>query len=55
MPSRRRPLARAGPEQRDRQMGELIANGRYGALDLSPLTRRRFADPERWVVEELHI
>lgn len=36
-------------------MGELIASGRYGALDLSALTRRRFADPARWVLEELHI
>jgi sarcosine oxidase subunit beta len=36
-------------------MAELIAEGRYGALDLSPLTRRRFADPEQWVEEELHI
>jgi sarcosine oxidase subunit beta len=36
-------------------MGELIATGRYGALDLSPLTRNRFADPARWVEEELHI
>jgi glycine/D-amino acid oxidase-like deaminating enzyme len=36
-------------------LGELIATGRYGALDLSALTRTRFADPERWVEEELHI
>ena len=36
-------------------MGELIATGRYGALDLSPLTRNRFADPAQWVTEELHI
>jgi glycine/D-amino acid oxidase-like deaminating enzyme len=36
-------------------IGELIATGRYGALDLSPLTRSRFSDPERWITEELHI
>lgn len=36
-------------------LAELIAQGRFGALDLSPLTRRRFGDPARWVTEELHI
>ena len=36
-------------------MAELIARGRFGALDLSALTRRRFTDPARWVTEELHI
>ena len=36
-------------------LGELIATGRYGALDLSALARTRFADRSRWVEEELHI
>jgi sarcosine oxidase subunit beta len=36
-------------------LGELVATGRYGALDLSALTRTRFADPDLWVEEELHI
>jgi sarcosine oxidase subunit beta len=36
-------------------LAELVTTGRYGAIDLSPLTRRRFQDRERWVVEELHI
>ena len=36
-------------------MAELIATGRFGALDLSPLTRGRFGDPARWILEELHI
>jgi glycine/D-amino acid oxidase-like deaminating enzyme len=36
-------------------MAELISTGRFGALDLSPLGRRRFTDPARWVLEELHI
>jgi FAD-dependent oxidoreductase domain-containing protein 1 len=36
-------------------MGERIARGRFGELDLSALTRTRFADPSRWVREELHI
>ena len=36
-------------------MASLVTTGRYDGLDLSPLTRERFADPERWVVEELHI
>ena len=36
-------------------IAELIAEGRYGALDLSALARERFANPEQWVTEELHI
>jgi sarcosine oxidase subunit beta len=36
-------------------MAALIASGRFADLDLSPLTRARFPDPTRWVVEELHI
>jgi sarcosine oxidase subunit beta len=36
-------------------MAELIDTGRFGALDLSALARARFADPERWVKEDLHI
>lgn len=36
-------------------MASLITTGRYDALDLSPLTRARFADPKKWVREELHI
>jgi sarcosine oxidase subunit beta len=38
-----------------RAMASLIAAGRYEEVDLSPLTRARFADPARWVTEELHI
>ena len=38
-----------------RGMGDLVADGRFGAFDLSPLARDRFADPARWVPEELHI
>src|SRR5262249_25619322 len=33
----------------------VIDTGPYRALDLSPLTRRRFVDPTKWVEEELHI
>ena len=36
-------------------MAELIHTGRFGDLDLSPLQRGRFAHPERWVTEDLHI
>jgi sarcosine oxidase subunit beta len=36
-------------------LAERIDTGRYGALDLSALDRTRFADRDRWVVEELHI
>lgn len=36
-------------------MAERIDTGRFGAIDLSPLDRSRFTDPERWVTEALHI
>jgi hypothetical protein len=36
-------------------MAERIDTGRFGAIDLSPLDRARFTDPERWVTEALHI
>jgi sarcosine oxidase, subunit beta len=36
-------------------MAERIDTGRFGAIDLSPLDRSRFAHPERWVTEALHI
>jgi glycine/D-amino acid oxidase-like deaminating enzyme len=36
-------------------LSERIVEGRYGALDLLPLSRERFEDPERWVCEALHI
>ncbi|HKA14313.1 MAG TPA: FAD-binding oxidoreductase [Myxococcota bacterium] len=36
-------------------MAERIDSGRFGAIDLSPLDRSRFVDPERWVTEALHI
>jgi glycine/D-amino acid oxidase-like deaminating enzyme len=36
-------------------MAALIATGRPGSLDLSPLSRERFHDPSRWVEEDLHI
>jgi len=38
-----------------REMAALIATGRFEACDLGPLTRDRFDDPIRWVLEELHI
>ena len=39
-----------------RGVAELICDGRYGALDLSPLASARFLGPrERWVSEDLHI
>jgi sarcosine oxidase subunit beta len=38
-----------------RGMAALIAAGRYEELDLSALSRERFADPARWVREDLHI
>jgi len=39
-----------------RGMASLIATGRFSdAIDLAPLTRARFDDPARWVVEPLHI
>jgi len=37
------------------ELAALIVDGRYGEVDLSPLSRERFADPARWVVEDLHI
>jgi glycine/D-amino acid oxidase-like deaminating enzyme len=36
-------------------LAELVATGHYTGIDLTPLTRTRFTDPSRWVVEELHI
>ncbi len=36
-------------------MAALLATGRYEGTDLSPLSRERFADPARWVMEDLHI
>jgi glycine/D-amino acid oxidase-like deaminating enzyme len=36
-------------------MASLLATGRYEGSDLSPLSRDRFADPARWVREDLHI
>ena len=39
-----------------RGMAELIVDGRYTALDLTPLVAERFTgDPGRWVKEDLHI
>ncbi len=38
-----------------RGMAALIASGRYEGCDLSALSRERFADPARWVREDLHI
>lgn len=38
-----------------RAMASLVVEGRFGELDLAPLTRRRFSDPARWVTEDLHI
>ena len=36
-------------------MAALVDTGRFEEVDLAPLTRARFADPARWVTEELHI
>ena len=36
-------------------MAGLITSGRFDEVDLTPLSRARFADPTRWVEEELHI
>ena len=36
-------------------MAERIDTGRFGAIDLAPLDRTRFTDPERWVTEALHL
>jgi hypothetical protein len=38
-----------------RAMAALIDTGRFEDVDLSPLSRDRFADPARWLTEELHI
>jgi sarcosine oxidase subunit beta len=38
-----------------RELAALITSGRFETVDLSPLTRERFADPARWVREDLHI
>ena len=38
-----------------RSMAALIATGEYEGVDLSPLSRSRFAEPKRWAREELHI
>lgn len=38
-----------------RSMAAWIDTGRYEEVDLAPLSRERFADPRRWVTEELHI
>ena len=36
-------------------MASLIASGRFEGFDLGPLTRTRFEDPARWLIEDLHI
>jgi FAD-dependent oxidoreductase domain-containing protein 1 len=36
-------------------LAELVTRGRYGEVDLAPLSRRRFRDPAHWVTEALHI
>jgi len=38
-----------------RGMAELVHGGRFADHDLSALARSRFANPARWVTEELHI
>lgn len=38
-----------------RNMAALIAGGSFDDIDLSALTRERFGDRNRWVLEELHI
>jgi len=38
-----------------RELASLIVDGCYETVDLSPLTRERFADPNRWIREDLHI
>ena len=38
-----------------RGMAGLIAAGEFDEVDLSPLTRARFEEPEHWVREALHI
>jgi hypothetical protein len=36
-------------------MAALIDGGGFEGQDFDPLTRERFKDPSRWVMEELHI
>jgi hypothetical protein len=38
-----------------RAMAALVAGGRFGEIDLAPLSRERFDDRARWVMEDLHI
>ncbi len=38
-----------------RAIAELLCDGAYTTLDFSPLTGDRFDDPNRWVLEDLHI
>ena len=38
-----------------RAMAARISDGRFEEVDLSSLSRERFADPARWVKEDLHI
>jgi glycine/D-amino acid oxidase-like deaminating enzyme len=38
-----------------RNVAALIAAGSWDDVDLSPLSRERFGDPGRWIVEPLHI
>jgi glycine/D-amino acid oxidase-like deaminating enzyme len=38
-----------------RGVAELVCDGSYRSLDLSPLCGDRFDDPTRWVTEDLHI
>jgi glycine/D-amino acid oxidase-like deaminating enzyme len=36
-------------------LAEAVATGRSSEIDLAPLSRDRFRDTERWVMEDLHI
>lgn len=38
-----------------RAMAALVTEGAFAEVDLAPLSRERFADPARWVTEDLHI
>jgi len=38
-----------------RNVAALVDTGRFDDVDLTPLTRDRFGDRRRWVLEELHI
>ena len=38
-----------------RAMAGLIDEGAFDGVDLAPLSRERFGDRSRWVLEELHI